>query len=199
MVNTKLLCLLYYLVAVFVMFINICCLPWITNPNISNRSCGEVAILVKHFLRKRCLLFFNLILNTGNESDGIDRVARHTCKTNTEKTVFFPFPPSVCRATSMSFSSSLTAYPSVVRVSSISSTIKICLPTRFCISPRLLKSSHCVRVTLVPGCSISLDDLELGPSSEDCKSSYSESPIAWIGIFGEPGCLRNDLRIRAGT
>ena len=54
---------------------------------------------------------------------------------------------------STSFSNSRTAYSSVVLVSSTSSTIKTFLPTRSTMLPKLLKSSHCVRVTFVPGCS----------------------------------------------
>lgn len=50
------------------------------------------------------------------------------------------------------------------------------------------KSSHWVLVTLVPGSSS-------GPSSET-SFSYRDSPIAWIGIFGEPGFLRNELYVK---
>ena len=97
--------------------------------------------------------------------------------------VVSPVLPSCRVAASTSFSSSLTAYSSVVLVSSTSSTIKMFLPTRLDIC-RELRSSHCVRVTLVPGSS----------SGSSCPIfSYRDRPIAWIGIFGEPGRLRKDL------
>ena len=120
--------------------------------------------------------------------------------------VFSSDLPSFCLADSTSFSNSLTAYSNVVLVSSTSSTISMFFPTRFAISSEL-RSSHWVRVTFVPGCST-------GPSFP--RFSYSDSPMAWMGMLAEPGCLRNELllvsygsckgvmgwtcrRIRAGT
>ena len=49
---------------------------------------------------------------------------------------------------------------------------------------RELKSSHCVRVTVLPACST---------WSSWPKFSYKESPMAWIGMLGEPACFRNVL------
>lgn len=83
----------------------------------------------------------------------------------------------------MSFSSSRTAYSSVVRVSSTSSTIKTFFPIRLAISNEL-RSNHCVRVTFVPGTS---------SGSSRPKSSYRERPMAWIGMLGSPGRFKNDL------
>ena len=75
-----------------------------------------------------------------------------TCRTNILNLAFSPLPPMLSRAVSTSFSSSLTAYSSVVLVSSTSSTIKMFFPTRLDIS-REERSSHCVRVTIVPASS----------------------------------------------
>ena len=97
--------------------------------------------------------------------------------------VFSVVRPDLFVASSTSFCSSRTAYSRVVRVSSTSSTINTLLPIRLAIS-RLLRSSHCVRVTLVPICSSST------PVPSD---SYSERPMAWIGILGAPSRLRKDL------
>ena len=97
--------------------------------------------------------------------------------------VFSPCLPSFCLVDSTSFSNSLTAYSRVVLVSSTSSTIKMFLPTRLAIS-RELRSSHCVRVTLVPGSST-------GPSFP--RFSYKDSPMAWMGMLADPGRFRNDL------
>ena len=99
--------------------------------------------------------------------------------------VLSPSLPSFLRVASTSFSSSLTAYSSVVLVSSTSSTINMFLPTRLDISSEL-RSSHCVRLTLVPGSSI-------GPSFP--KFSYKESPMACIGILGEPSRFKKDLHL----
>ena len=96
------------------------------------------------------------------------QIRAHTCKTKMLKRVFDPSLPSRCLAVSTSFSSSLTAYSRVVRVSSTSSTIRMFFPTRFDISSEL-RSSHCVRVTLVPGSST-------GPPLP--RSSYSDRPMA---------------------
>jgi hypothetical protein len=106
-----------------------------------------------------------------------------TWRTKIANVVFSPSLPSSFCACCTSFCSSRTAYSSVVRVSSTSSTIKTLFPIRFAIS-RELRSSHCVRVTFVPGCSTT-------PPLP--RSSYRESPIAWMGMLGEPGRLRKDL------
>lgn len=109
-----------------------------------------------------------------------------------------PVLPAASRAASTSFISSLTAYSSVVLVSSTSSTIKMFFPISVAIS-RLERSSHCVRVTFVPGCSISLSLLIFPLAS--CfsgSSSYSERPMAWIGMLGEPSRLRKDLSESVG-
>jgi hypothetical protein len=97
--------------------------------------------------------------------------------------VFSADRPSCVLASWTSFSSSRTAYSSVVLVSSTSSTINTFFPIRFAIS-RLLRSSHCVLVTLVPGSSS-------GPSVP--SFSYSDRPMAWMGMFGLPGFFRKDL------
>ena len=55
----------------------------------------------------------------------------------------------------------------------------------------VLKSSHWVRTTVVPGSSS-------GPSFWGI-SSYKESPIATMGIFFAPCRLRKVRKIRAGT
>ena len=99
--------------------------------------------------------------------------------------VLSPSLPSFLRAFSTSFSSSRTAYSNVVLVSSTSSTINMFLPTRVDISSEL-RSSHWVRLILVPGSST-------GPSFP--RFSYNESPMAWIGILGEPSRFRKDLHL----
>ncbi|KAL7350904.1 hypothetical protein ACKS0A_08523 [Histoplasma ohiense] len=110
------------------------------------------------------------------------------CSTNTENVVVSPSLPNCCWATCTSFCNSRTAYSNVVRVSSTSSTINTFFPIRFAISSEL-RSSHCVRVTFVPSCSI---------WSSFPRFSYSDKPMAWMGMFAPPGCLRKDLRILAG-
>ena len=75
-----------------------------------------------------------------------------TWRTKMLNLVFSSPRPSFCLAISTSFSNSLTAYSKVVRVSSTSSTISMFLPTKLDIS-REERSSHWVRVTLVPGSS----------------------------------------------
>lgn len=92
-----------------------------------------------------------------------------TCSTKTQNCVSpagFSSPASAssrCRAASTSLRSSRTAYSSVVRVSSTSSTIRMFLPTRLRISSEL-RSSHWVRVTRVPGASTagSLEEVVVG-------------------------------------
>ena len=106
-----------------------------------------------------------------------------TCSTKMLNLVFSPVLPSCRVACSTSFSSSLTAYSKVVRVSSTSSTMRILFPIRLAISSEL-RSSHWVRVTFVPGASS-------GPSVPNF--SYNDRPMAWMGMFAEPGCFRNDL------
>jgi hypothetical protein len=115
-----------------------------------------------------------------------------TCRTKMLNSVLGWSPPRRCLAASTSFSSSLTAYSRVVRVSSTSSTIRMRLPTRLDISPREVMSNHWVRVTLVPGAST-------WPSLPSPRVSYRDRPMAWMGMLGEPGFLRKDRRIRAGT
>ena len=75
-----------------------------------------------------------------------------TCSTKMLNLVSGP-PPIFLRAVSTSFCNSLTAYSNVVLVSSTSSTMSMFLPTRFDISSEE-RSSHCVRVTFVPGASV---------------------------------------------
>lgn len=75
-----------------------------------------------------------------------------TCSTKILNLVSPPPPGIFLLAASTSFCNSLTAYSSVVRVSSTSSTINMFLPTRLDISS-VDKSSHWVRVTFVPGAS----------------------------------------------
>ncbi|KAH0294577.1 hypothetical protein KCU62_g189, partial [Aureobasidium sp. EXF-3399] len=98
------------------------------------------------------------------KSDGSDVVM--------EKVVFSVVRPSFSVAASTSFCSSRTAYSRVVRVSSTSSTMRMFLPIRLAIS-RADRSSHCVRVTFVPGTSSGVSV----PSV-----SYKERPMAWMGM-----------------
>ena len=48
------------------------------------------------------------------------------------------------------------------------------------------RSSHCVRVTFVPGTSTSES-----PDPPSC--SYRDRPIAWMGMLGSPGRFRKEL------
>lgn len=80
------------------------------------------------------------------------RCGKPTWRTKIANVVFSPSLPSSFCAACTSFCNSRTAYSNVVRVSSTSSTIKTLFPIRFAIS-RELRSSHCVRVTFVPGVS----------------------------------------------
>lgn len=125
-----------------------------------------------------CPLIFIFRFSFSIQENQRQESQRLTCSTKIQKRVSAASSPSFPnrrRAASTSFRSSRTAYSSVVRVSSTSSTIKIFLPTRLRISSEL-RSNHCVRVTRVPGASTTVS-----LSSSFCvvgSDSYSESPIA---------------------
>lgn len=133
--------------------------PRVADPHVVGRDRGVVTTSLHHIRGQSALLRLVLVLwgrkkqNVSMQAPMYMRVSReHTCRTKTKKLVFSPSRPSCFCACSTSFSSSRTAYSSVVRVSSTSSTMRMFLPIRLAIS-RELRSNHCVRVTLVPGTS----------------------------------------------
>lgn len=145
-------------------------LPRITDPYVQYCPGRQIPFIVHHVLRQVTLLGLVLVLMSCCVSSAQKRSKDHcgpretlTCRTKTLNWVFSP-DPSLSAAAWTSFWSSLTAYSSVVRVSSTSSTIKTFLPTRLAISSDD-RSSHCVRVTLVPGVSTGLDGFEEGNCS----------------------------------
>lgn len=148
--------------------------PRIADPNICHRLRCQISPLINHVLRQLPFLRLILILRhriSPNESSLPTSSAESipapqnqsqrrrkqnsvklTCSTKMLNFVAAP-PPIFFRAVSTSFCNSVTAYSNVVRVSSTSSTMRIFLPTRFDISSAD-RSSHCVRVILVPGVSV---------------------------------------------
>lgn len=132
---------------------NVLGFPWVANPDITGCNGGMIPAGVDHLLGQLSFLRLVLVLQYGQYRSRKKKGGQKlTCKTNIEKVVFSPSRPKLFCASSTSFSNSRTAYSRVVRVSSTSSTIRTFLPIKLAISNEL-KSSHCVRVTLVPGTS----------------------------------------------
>ena len=132
-------------------FLHLLGLPWIANPHIfGGQRC--VVIFLHHVLGQLALLGLVLVLLRISKTIHNPRKGQRTWSTKTKKLVFSLSRPNCFCAVSTSFWSSLTAYSSVVRVSSTSSTMRMSFPIRLFISNEL-RSSHCVRVTLVPGTS----------------------------------------------
>jgi hypothetical protein len=52
----------WLLLSHFIMLVNICSLPWITNPNIFNRSSCQIPVLSEQLFGKSAFLFLVLVL-----------------------------------------------------------------------------------------------------------------------------------------